>query len=107
MGSDLFCYRGYGATVTCLKFSEDGYRLAGGLLNGTALVWDVEPAIRSRKGKTTDLTGEGLEQLWTDLRPHKSRVPGVRPFSHRIPGAAPSPGDTSSRSGTRRRGSRR
>jgi RNA polymerase sigma factor (sigma-70 family) len=66
-GKELFQYRGYGAAVCCLKFSEDGRRLAGGMSNGTALVWDADPALRRRGAKAADLTSADLEPLWTDL----------------------------------------
>jgi WD40 repeat protein len=62
-GEELVRFQGYGDAVICLRFSEDVRRLAGGFLNGTALVWDTEPAARPAVAKGP----ADLEQLWTDL----------------------------------------
>jgi RNA polymerase sigma-70 factor (ECF subfamily) len=66
-GRELCQYRGYGTTVTSLTFSRDGHRLASGLFNGTALIWEVEPALRRGPTKEPDHTAKDLDQMWTDL----------------------------------------
>lgn len=40
-GKETGSFRGVGAPVECLAFSADGRRLAAGLFNATALIWDL------------------------------------------------------------------
>jgi RNA polymerase sigma factor (sigma-70 family) len=64
-GRRLVRYRGYEAKVSSLAFSPDGRRLASGLDDGTALVWDVPP--RDPEAAPKDLTAEELDRSWAHL----------------------------------------
>jgi WD40 repeat protein len=54
--------QGHQARLASLAFSPDGKRLASGAYDNVAYVWDV-----TGDGTGKYLSGEQLEQLWTDL----------------------------------------
>jgi WD40 repeat protein len=56
-----------GSKVCSLAFSPDGARLASGLNNGTALVWDVKQVTRAAPTRPKRLSDESRERLWDDL----------------------------------------
>jgi hypothetical protein len=64
-GRQLVRYRGYEAKISALAFSPDGSRLASGLDDGTAIVWDV--VTKAGEPKPKDLTTGELERSWDDL----------------------------------------
>jgi WD40 repeat protein len=53
--------------ATSLAFLPGGDRLATGLMDGTTLIWDLEPKTWRVGVAVKDLAGGDLEQLWTDL----------------------------------------
>jgi WD40 repeat protein len=66
-GKELQRLQGHGTYVCSLAFSPDGTRLATGLQNATALVWDLTPGILAREERTEVLVPDALETLWVDL----------------------------------------
>lgn len=48
-GKGICQFQGYGANVTSLTFSADGRFLAGGMDNGSSLVWNVQSARRRQE----------------------------------------------------------
>jgi WD40 repeat protein len=64
-GKELLRLPGGEQVVTSLAFSPDGAWLAGGLRNGTALVWGVPTAPQRRPAAA--LSARRLEQLWAEL----------------------------------------
>src|SRR5579883_37274 len=66
-GKPVLELRGHNSEVQCLAFSPDGRRLASGLRDGTALVWDVTDACRAVRPEARQLNAKELETLWTDL----------------------------------------
>ena len=66
-GKTVLELRGYNSAVRCLAFSPDNRRLASGLRDGTALVWDVSAACRAVRPEARHLPRKELEALWTGL----------------------------------------
>ncbi|MGH7174069.1 MAG: PQQ-binding-like beta-propeller repeat protein, partial [Gemmataceae bacterium] len=58
---------GHNSEVRCLAFSPDNRRLASGLRDGTALVWDVTAACRAVRPDARRLHQMELEALWAGL----------------------------------------
>jgi WD40 repeat protein len=71
-GREVLRLGGQRGSVTSLAFAPDGSRLAGGLRNGTALVWDVTSARKGAGGLPRMLTAGQLEGLWADLSDGKA-----------------------------------
>jgi RNA polymerase sigma factor (sigma-70 family) len=59
-------FRGYPFT-TSLRFLPDNGRLATGLMDGTVLIWDLQPKTWHAGLVVKDLERRDLERLWTDL----------------------------------------
>ncbi|HEY7315168.1 MAG TPA: WD40 repeat domain-containing protein [Gemmataceae bacterium] len=53
--------------ATSLAFLPGGDRLATGLMDGTTLIWDLEPKTWRAGVVVKDLDGRDLERLWADL----------------------------------------
>ena len=53
--------------ATSLAFLPGGDRLATGLMDGTTLIWDLEPKTWRAGVVVKDLNGRDLEQMWADL----------------------------------------
>jgi hypothetical protein len=53
--------------VSSLAFLPDGDRLATGLMDSTALIWDLEPKTWHAGIAVKDLAPRDLERLWADL----------------------------------------
>jgi hypothetical protein len=51
----------------CLAFSADGFLLASGAEDHTALVWDVAGRLENGPPGQSDLSAEQLRALWADL----------------------------------------
>jgi WD40 repeat protein len=66
-GEKLHSFRGFEPAVRSLAFSFDGKRLASGLADGTALVWDLSAAIAQAGGKLPKMDEKDLETLWSAL----------------------------------------
>jgi len=60
-------FRGYGGTVRSLAFSLRGDRLASGLDNSTALIWDITTLASRVRSNEQNLTTEEQQRLWTEL----------------------------------------
>lgn len=59
-------YYGY-SFATSLAFFPDCHRLATGLLDGTALIWDLEPKTWHAGLAVNDLPPHDLDRLWANL----------------------------------------
>jgi RNA polymerase sigma factor (sigma-70 family) len=68
-GKDVLQLAGHQSSVMALAFSPDGARLAGGLRNSVAQIWDVSAA-RPVSGKSLPVAQR--EQLWKDLGHEKA-----------------------------------
>ena len=66
-GKEILHFQGHNSNVTSLAFSPDGSRLACGLRNSTALVWDVPQAACGRIHPAQHLTTKDLDRLWAAL----------------------------------------
>lgn len=66
-GKPVLELRGHNGEARCLAFSPDNRRLASGLWDGTALVWDVSAACRAVQPEPRRLNAKELEALWSDL----------------------------------------
>ncbi|MGH7226524.1 MAG: WD40 repeat domain-containing protein, partial [Gemmataceae bacterium] len=66
-GKSVLEFRGHNSAIRCLAFSPDNQRLASGLRDGTALVWDVAVACRAVRPEARRLHRKELEALWADL----------------------------------------
>jgi WD40 repeat protein len=66
-GKELVRLTGQQGSVTCLAFSPEGAKLAGGLRSGVALVWDVRPARAVTFGGPRLRAAQRLTEQWADL----------------------------------------
>jgi RNA polymerase sigma factor (sigma-70 family) len=73
-GEEVAKFEGYGADVTALGFSPDGTRLAAGLGNGSALVFDVARWTRALRPAANRLSAAELQALWNDLAGDAARA---------------------------------
>ncbi len=65
-GRELQQLGGQELNVTALSFAPDGRRLASGYADGSGLVWDATPALRSA-AKPADASPGALERAWSAL----------------------------------------
>jgi WD40 repeat protein len=66
-GVEVGRFEGHHAAVAALYFSPDGKTLASGSDDGTAMVWDAEPAWRKATPGPVTLEPEQLTRLWKGL----------------------------------------
>lgn len=69
-GKEALRLEGQRGNVTSLAFSPDGTKLASGMRNGVALVWDIAGSL-PRPALPTPMPAQRLKQLWTDLGDEK------------------------------------
>ncbi|HEV3117858.1 MAG TPA: sigma-70 family RNA polymerase sigma factor [Gemmataceae bacterium] len=63
----LVHHAGCGSAVNALSFSAADRRVVAGLANGTALVWNVAPAVGGSLPPTPDLSEQELGRVWIAL----------------------------------------
>jgi hypothetical protein len=65
--------------VSSLAFFPGGDRLATGLMDGTALIWDLEPKTWRAGFAVKDLSPRDLERFWTNLASENSNAVKAHP----------------------------
>jgi hypothetical protein len=64
-GKELVRFQGIEAAAGQLAFSSDGRRLASGLVNGTALIWDLETILN--RPAVGDFSPAEMDHWWSEL----------------------------------------
>jgi RNA polymerase sigma factor (sigma-70 family) len=72
-GNELVRFQGMEASASQLAFSTDGRRLASGLANGTALIWDLETTLRRPAARTRDFSPAEIDRWWSELAAEDAR----------------------------------
>jgi WD40 repeat protein len=66
-GMEIGRWYGQSAHVNALDFAPENARLATGLWDGTALIWDIAPAVRRMRELMAVPGAAHLDHLWDDL----------------------------------------